>query len=101
MYEIDDYIEIAFNLGLDKFILIGKTVKQIVSYPDMQILPLNDYETDIFSSFEEKTFYPINNNTFYYINHKNRKLKEIMLNEYKELIVKKEKISPLDFVKFC
>ena len=101
MYEIDDYIEIAFNLGLDKFILIGKKVKQIVSYPDMQILPLNDYETDIFSSFEEKTFYPINNNTFYYINHKNRKLKEIMLNEYKELIVKKEKISPLDFVKFC
>jgi hypothetical protein len=67
----------------------------------MQLLFLNQYETDIFGSYETKTFYPINNNTFYFLNHKNRKLKEVFLNEYNELIIKKEIVCPLNTINFC
>ena len=98
---INDYIEIAFSLGKDKVILIGKNVKEILFFPQMQLLFLNQYETDIFGSYETKTFYPINNNTFYFLNHKNRKLKEVFLNEYNELIIKKEIICPLNTINFC
>ena len=86
IYEINDFIEIAFNLGNNIIILIGQKIKEILFLPEMQILSLDQYETDIFGSYETKTFYPINNNTFYYINHKNRKLKEVFLNEFNELI---------------
>jgi hypothetical protein len=62
---------------------------------------LNQYETDIFGSFNNKTFYPINDNTFFFINNKNRKLKEICLNQENELIIKKEILCPLDMIQFC
>ena len=101
IYEINDFIEIAFNLGNNKIILIGQKIKEILFLPEMQILSLDQYETDIFGSYETKTFYPINNNTFYYINHKNRKLKEVFLNEFNELIIKKEILCPLNTIKFC
>ena len=101
IYEINDFIEICFNLGNDKVFLIGKKIKEILFFPDMQVLSLEQYETDIFGSYETKNFYPISNNTFFYINHKNRKLKEIFLNEYKELIIKKEIICPINTIKFC
>jgi hypothetical protein len=99
--DINDYIEIAFSLGKDKVILIGKNIKEILFFPQMQLLFLNQYETDIFGSYETKTFYPINNNTFYFLNHKNRKLKEVFLNEYNELIIKKEIVCPLNTINFC
>ena len=100
IYEIDDYIEITFNLGNNKIILIGENIKEIIFFTEQKIISLNKYETDIFSSYNTKTFYPINNNTFYYINHKNRKLKEVFLNEYNELIIKKEILCPLDTINF-
>ena len=90
IYEIEDFIEIAFNLGNDKIILIGNYVKEIIFLPEIQVLSLNQYETDIFGSFNNKTFYPINDNTFFFINNKNRKLKEICLNQENELIIKKK-----------
>lgn len=99
--DINDYIEIAFSLGKDKVILIGKKIKEILFFPQMQILNLNQYETDIFGSYETKTFYPISNNAFYFLNHKNRKLKEVFLNEYNELIIKKEILCPLNTINFC
>ena len=99
--DINDYIEIAFSLGKDKVILIGKNVKEILFFPQMQLLFLNQYETDIFGSYETKTFYPINNNTFYFLNHKNRKLKEVFLNEQNELIIKNEIVSPMNTINFC
>ena len=101
IYEINDFIEICFNLGKDKVIIIGKKIKEILFFPNMQILSLQQYETDIFGSFEIKNFYPINNDTFFYINHKNRKLKEVFLNQNNELIIKKEVICPLNTVEFC
>ena len=101
IYEIDDFIEIAFNLGNDKIILIGNYVKEIIFLPEIQVLSLNQYETDIFGSFNNKTFYPINDNTFFFINNKNRKLKEIYLNQENELIIKKEILCPLDMIQFC
>ncbi len=99
--DINDYIEIAFSLGKDKVILIGKNVKELLFFPQMKLLFLNQYETDIFGSYETKTFYPINNNTFYFLNHKNRKLKEVFLNECNELIIKKEIVCPLNTINFC
>ena len=48
IYEIEDFIEIAFNLGNDKIILIGNYVKEIIFLPEIQVLSLNQYETDIF-----------------------------------------------------
>ena len=101
IYEIDDFIEIAFNLGNDKIILIGNYVKEIIFLPEIQVLSLNQYETDIFGSFNNKTFYPINDNTFFFINNKNRKLKEIYLNQENELIIKKDIVCPLDTIQFC
>ena len=101
IYEINDFIEICFNLGNDKVIIIGKKIKEILFFPNMQILSLQQYETDIFGSFEIKNFYPINNDTFFFINHKNRKLKEVFLNQNNELIIKKEVICPLNTVEFC
>ena len=101
IYEIDDFIEIAFNLGNDKIILIGNYVKEIIFLPEIQVLSLNQYETDIFGSFNNKTFYPINDNTFFFINNKNRKLKEILLNQENELIIKKDIVCPLDTIQFC
>ena len=101
VYEIDDFIEIGFNLGNDKIILIGNYVKEIIFLPEIQVLSLNQYETDIFGSFNNKTFYPINDNTFFFINNKNRKLKEICLNQENELIIKKEILCPLDMIQFC
>ena len=101
IYEIEDFIEIAFNLGNDKIILIGNYVKEIIFLPEIQVLSLNQYETDIFGSFNNKTFYPINDNTFFFINNKNRKLKEICLNQENELIIKKEILCPLNMLQFC
>ena len=101
IYEINEFIEIAFNLGNNKVILIGEKIKEIIFFPEMHIFSLEQYETDIFASLETKTFYPINNSTFYYINHKNRKLKEVFLNEFNQLIIKKEIICPIDTIKFC
>ena len=101
IYTINDYIEIAFNLGNNIVILIGQKIKQIFFFPEMHVHSLDQYETDIFGSFDTKTFYPINKNTFFYINHKNRKLKEVFLNEYNELIIKKEIICPINMLKFC
>ena len=101
IYEIGNFIEISFNLGNNKIILIGENIKEILFLPEMHILSLDQYETDIFGSYETKTFYPINSNTFYYINHNNRKLKEVFLNEFNELIIKKEILCPLNTIKFC
>ena len=101
IYEINDFIELTFNLGNDKIILIGNKVKEIVFLPDIHVLSLNQYETDIFGSFDNKTFYPINDNTFLSINRNNRKLKEIFLNQDNELIIKNEILCPLDTIKFC
>ena len=101
IYSINDFIEIAFNLGNNIVILIGQKIKQIIFFPEMHVQSLDQYETDIFGSFDTKTFYPINKNTFFYINHKNRKLKEVFLNEYNELIIKKEIICPINMLKFC
>ena len=101
IYEINDFIELAFNLGNDKIIIIGNYIKEIIFLPDIEILSLNQYETDIFGSFKNKTFYPINDSTFLFINHKNRKLKEIVLNQNNELIIKNEILCPLDTLNFC
>ena len=101
IYEIEDFIELAFNLGNDKIIIIGNFIKEIIFLPDIQVLSLKQYETDIFESFENKTFYPINDNTFFIINHKNRKLKKIFMNQENELIIKDEILCPLDTLKFC
>ena len=101
IYEIEDFIELAFNLGNDKIIIIGNYIKEIIFLPDIQVLSLKQYETDIFESFENKTFYPINDNTFFIINHKNRKLKKIFMNQENELIIKDEILCPLDTLKFC
>ena len=101
IYEINDYIELTFNLGNDKIIIVGNYVKEIIFLPDVEILSLSQYETDIFGSFKNKTFYPINDSTFLFINHKNRKLKEIVLNQNNELIIKNEILCPLDTLNFC
>ena len=101
IYEMNDFIELAFNLGNDKIIIVGNYIKEIIFLPDIEILSLNQYETDIFGSFKNKTFYPINDSTFLFINHKNRKLKEIVLNQNNELIIKNEILCPLDTLNFC
>ena len=101
IYDINDYIEITFNLGNDKIIIIGQKIKELLFLPDIQILSLDQYETDIFGSYETKEFYPINNNSFFYINYKNRKLKEVLLNEFNELIITKEIVCPLNTITFC
>ena len=101
IYEINDFIELAFNLGTDKIIILGNHVKEIIFFPDIEVLSLSQYETDIFGSFNNKTFYPINDSTFFFINHKNRKLKEIFLNPNNELIIKNEILCPLNTLKFC
>ena len=101
IYEIDDNIEVAFNLGSDKIVIIGNYVKEIIFIPEIQVLSLNQYETDIFGSYNNKTFYPITDNTFLFINHKNRKLKEVYLNHENELIIKNEILCPLDMIQFC
>ena len=101
IYEINDFIELAFNLGIDKIIILGNYLKEIVFLPEIEVLSLSQYETDIFGSFNSKTFYPINDSTFFFINHKNRKLKEIYLNDNNELIIKNEILCPLNTLKFC
>ena len=101
IYEINDFIELAFNLGNDKIIILGNHFKEIIFLPDIEVLSLSQYETDIFGSFNSKTFYPINDSTFFFINHKNRKLKEIYLNENNELIIKNEILCPLNTINFC
>ena len=101
IYEINDFIKLAFNLGNDKIIILGNYFKEIIFLPDIEVLSLSQYETDIFGSFNSKTFYPINDSTFFFINHKNRKLKEIYLNENNELIIKNEILCPLNTINFC
>ena len=46
-------------------------------------------------------FYPISDTTFLSLNHKNRKLKEIFMNESNELIIKNEILCPLNLINFC
>ena len=67
----------------------------------MYVLSLSQYETDIFNSIETKSFYPINENTFLFINHKNKKLKEVFINEINELIITKDILCPNEFIIFC
>ena len=62
---------------------------------------MNQYETDIFNSIETKTFYSINENKFLFINHKNKKLKEVFINENNELIITKDIVCPKEFIIFC
>ena len=101
VYHFNDFIESAFNLGKNKIMFIGKNMKEIVFLPDIQVLSMDQYETDIFGSLEYKTFYPISDTTFLSLNHKNRKLKEIFMNESNELIIKNEILCPLNLINFC
>ena len=101
IYYISDNVNVAFPLGNNKVILVGQTIKEMVIFPEMQVFSLAQYETDIFGSVETKNFYPINDNCFLFINHKNKKLKEVYINEYNELIIKKEIICPSDYINFC
>ena len=101
LYYIDDKIINSFNLGKEKVVLIGEKIKEILLLPDMYVLSLEQYETDIFNSLESKTFYPINETTFLFINNKTKKLKEVRITELNELIITKEILCPSDFITFC
>ena len=101
LYFISDKIEIAFTLGNNKVVLIGEKTKEILLLPDLYVLSLSQYETDIFNSIEFKSFYPINENSFLFINHKNKKLKEVVINENNELIITKDILCPTEFITFC
>ena len=101
LYYISDKIYTVFTLGYNKVVLIGKNIKEILLLPDMYVLSLDQYETDIFNSIETKSFYSINENTFLFINHKNKKLKEVFINENNELIITKDITCPNEFITFC
>ena len=101
LYFIPDKINTLFTLGNNKVVLIGKDVKELLLLPDLYVLSLDQYETDIFNSIETKSFYSINENTFLFINHKNKKLKEVFINENNELIITKDIICPNEFITFC
>ena len=101
LYFIEDSIITSFNLGLNKVIVLGQKIKEILLLPDMFVLSLEQYETDIFNSIEYKSFYPINETSFLFINHKTNKLKEVFINEINELIITKEIICPNEYIKFC
>ena len=101
LYFISDKIIISFPLGKNKVVLIGDKIKEILLLPDMYVLSLNQYETDIFNSIETKSFYSINENKFLFINHKNKKLKEVFINENNELIITKDIVCPNEFITFC
>ena len=101
LYFIDDSIIDSFNLGKNKVIIIGQKIKEILLLPDMYVLSLEQYETDIFNSLENKSFYEINDTCFLFINHKSKKLKEVFINELNELIITKEIICPTEFITFC
>ena len=101
LYFIDDSIINSFNLGKNKVVIIGPKIKEILLLPDMYVLSLEQYETDIFNSLENKSFYEINDTCFLFINHKSKKLKEVFINELNELIITKEIVCPTDFVTFC
>ena len=101
LYFIEDSIQTSFNLGLNKVIVLGQKIKEILLFPDMFVLSIEQYETDIFNSIEFKSFYPINENSFLFINHKTKKLKEVFINEINELIITKEIICPNEFINFC
>ena len=101
LYFISDKIITSFPLGKNKVVLIGDKIKEILLLPDMYVLSLNQYETDIFNSIENKSFYSINENKFLFINHKNKKLKEVYINENNELIITKDIVCPNEFITFC
>ena len=101
LYFIEDYIQSCFNLGLNKVIVLGPKIKEILLLPDMYVLSLEQYETDIFNSLEYKSFYTIDETRFLFINHKTKKLKEVFINELNELIITKEIICPNEFINFC
>jgi hypothetical protein len=101
LYFIPDKIHTLFTLGNNKVVLIGKNIKELLLLPDLYVLSLEQYETDIFNSIETKTFYSINDNTFLFINHKNKRLKEVFINENNELIIAKDILCPNEFITFC
>ena len=101
LYFIEDYIQSCFNLGLNKVIVLGQKIKEILILPDMYVLSLEQYETDIFNSLEYKSFYTIDDTRFLFINYKTQKLKEVFINELNELIITKEITCPNEFVNFC
>ena len=101
LFFIEDSIKISFNLGLNKVIVLGQKIKEILLLPDMYVLSLEQYETDIFNSIEYKSFYPIDENSFIFINHQTKKLKKVFINELNELIITKEIICPNEFINFC
>ena len=101
IYFISDKITTAFTLGNNKVVLIGEHTKEILLLPDMYVLSLSQYETDIFNSIESKSFYSINENSFLFINYKNKKLKEVVINENNELIITKDISCPTELITFC
>ena len=101
LYFIDDSINNSFNLGKSKVVIIGQKIKEILLLPDMYVLSLEQYETDIFNSLQYKSFYEINDTCFLFINHKSKKLKEVFINDLNELIITKEIACPTDFITFC
>ena len=101
LYYISDKINVSLSLGKNKVVLIGEKIKEILLLPDMYVLSLVQYETDIFNSIETKSFYSINENTFLFVNHKNKKLKEVFINEKNELIITKDILCPNEFITFC
>ena len=44
LYFIEDYIQSCFNLGLNKVIVLGPKIKEILLLPDMYVLSLEQYE---------------------------------------------------------
>lgn len=101
IYYIPDKIEIAFNLGKNRIIIICKKVKELLIIPDLYSLSLEKYETDIFNSIEDKSFYSINEESFLLLNYKTGKLKKILINENNDLIVTKDIQCPNELIKFC
>ena len=101
IYFISDKIISTFTLGSNKVVLIGEKIKEILLLPDMYALSLSQYETDIFNAIETKSFYSINENSFLFINYKNKKLKEVVINENNELIITKDISCPNEFITFC
>ena len=101
LYYISDKINVSLSLGKNKVVLIGEKIKEILLLPDMYVLSLVQYETDIFNSIETKSFYSINENTFLFVNHKNKKLKEVFINEKNELIITKDILCLNEFITFC
>ena len=101
LYFIEDSIHTSFNLGLNKVLVLGQKIKEILLLPDMYVLSLDQYETDIFNSLEYKSFYPVDDKRFLFINYKSKKLKEVFINELNELIITKEISFPNEFINFC